>query len=142
MASKGGSAGVARGVANAIVGASRKAALLILDVLDGLARAMENAHKEEERDAADAVQIDSKQPENERALIETASDGREFDEPGSLSTPCEAMLPCSLVLERLWPTGFSTTKTKFFVLDEAGQEQYVIECVNYEKARKDNHATL
>lgn len=52
------------------------------------------------------------------------------------------MLSYSLVLERLWPTGFSATKTKFFVLDEVGREQYVIECVNYEKARKDNHATL
>lgn len=87
MASKGGFAGVARGVANAVVGASRKVALLILDILADLARAMESAHKVEEREAADAAQIDSKQPENERTLIETSSDGWEFDESGSSSMP-------------------------------------------------------
>lgn len=61
---------------------------------------------------------------------------------GAGYTSDDLTLQHSLVLERSCPRGAARTKTEFFVLDDLGRKRYSIECVNYEKASKDNHATL
>lgn len=76
----------------------------------------------------------------------TAQDANEFnagttpDDAGCASD--DSTLPYSLMLERSFPRGTVHTKTEFFVLDDLGRKRYSIECVNYEKASKDNHASL
>lgn len=81
-------------------------------------------------------------PDGRSEALNSSAVGTGIALDGVGRTSDDLTLQYSLVLERSCSRGAARTKTEFFVLDALGRKRYSIECINYEKASKDNHATL